>query len=424
MDRARPGTRRPASASSRRRRTTTSTRSRTSRSSSTTSRTPTRRPGSTSSWSPRSASARSRPGVTKAHADVVLISGHDGGTGASPLTSLKHAGAPWELGLAETQQTLRAQRPARPHRRAGRRPAQDRPRRRHRRRCSAPRSSASPPRRSSSSGCIMMRVCHLDTCPVGIATQNPELRARFTGKPEFVETFFEYIAEEVREHLAALGFRSHRGGRRPASSCSTPTAAIEHWKAVGPRPHARSSPWPTTRPAAPLHQHGAPGPRPREGARPRAHRAAPGRAIEHGEPVRIELPVRNVNRTVGTMLGHEVTKAHPHGPAPTARSTSRSPGRPGSRFGAFLPAGITLRLYGDANDYVGKGLSGGRVVVRPRPRRDARRPSTTSSPATSSATAPRPASCSCAAGRRAVLRAQLRRDRRRRGRRRPRAAST
>ena len=147
-------------------------------------------------------------GVSKAHADVVLISGHDGGTGAAPLTSLKHAGGPWELGLAETQQTLLLNGSARPDRRADRRPAQDRARRRSSRRCSAPRSSGSLPRRWWSSGCIMMRVCHLDTCPVGVATQNPVLRKRYSGKPEFVVNYFEFIAEEVRELLAELGFRS------------------------------------------------------------------------------------------------------------------------------------------------------------------------------------------------------------------------
>ena len=165
------------------------------------------RPGSTSSSCPRSGSARSPPACRKAHADVVLISGHDGGTGASPLTSLKHAGAPWELGLAETQQTLLLNGFARPDRRPDRRAAEDRSRRRHRRtaRRGGVRLRHGP---LVVSGCVMMRVCHLDTCPVGVATQNPELRKRFNGRPEFVETFFTYIAEEVRELLAELGFRT------------------------------------------------------------------------------------------------------------------------------------------------------------------------------------------------------------------------
>ena len=175
--------------------------------------------------------------MSKAHADVVLISGHDGGTGASPLTSLKHAGAPWELGLAETQQTLvlnglrdRIVVQVDGQLKTGRDVVV------------AALLGAEEFGFATAplvvSGCIMMRVCHLDTCPVGIATQNPELRARFTGKPEFVETFFEYIAEEVREHLAALGFRIDRGGGRRASSCSTPRArrpALEGQRAR-PRP--------------------------------------------------------------------------------------------------------------------------------------------------------------------------------------------
>ena len=168
--------------------------------------------------------------MSKAHADVVLISGHDGGTGASPLTSLKHAGGPWELGLAETQQTLvlnglrdRIVVQVDGQIKTGRDVVIAA--------LPAPRSSASPPPRSWCPVAFIMRVCHLDTCPVGIATQNPELRERFTGKPEFVETFFEYIAEEVREHLAALGFPQHR---EAIGEISLDTRrAVEHWKASG-----------------------------------------------------------------------------------------------------------------------------------------------------------------------------------------------
>ena len=194
------------------------------------------------------------------------------------------------------------------------------------------------------SGCIMMRVCHLDTCPVGIATQNPELRARFSGKPEFVETFFEYIAEEVREHLAALGFRSHRGGRRPGRAPRHRQGRSTHWKAAGldlsPDLRRRSTA-PTAR--AIRHVTDA-GPRAREGAGPPAHRAAPRTRIERRHAGRAaRSPVRNVNRTVGTMLGHEVTKAPPATGCPTTRSTSPSPGRPASRSARSCRAGVTLQ---------------------------------------------------------------------------------
>jgi len=211
------------------------------------------------------------------------------------------------------------------------------------------------------SGCVMMRVCHLDTCPVGIATQNPELRSRFSGKPEFIETFFEYIAQEVREHLAALGFRSMEEAIGEVSRLDT-AAAVEHWKASGLD-------------LAPiLTEVESPDGAPRRNTVGQDHGL--GKALDHmliemsaealrdKTPVHIELPVRNVNRTVGTMLGHEVTKAYPSGLPDDTIDISLT-GSAGQSLGAFLPAGITLRLYGDANDYVGKGLSGGRVVVRP-----------------------------------------------------------
>ena len=299
-------------------------------------------------------------GVSKAHADVVLISGHDGGTGASPLTSLKHAGAPWELGLAEAQQTLvlnglrdRIVVQVDGQLKTGRDVVV------------AALLGAEEFGFATAplvvSGCIMMRVCHLDTCPVGIATQNPELRARFTGRPEFVETFFEYVAEEVREHLAALGFRSIEEAVGQVGGLDL-DKAIAHWKASGldltPILAVADNPTGGT-----LHQTTA-----QDHALDKAldnelvTRALP--AIESGEQVRSEIAVRNVNRTVGTMLGHHVTKAHPHGlPDNTIELTMTGSG--GQSFGAFLPAGVTLRLLGDANDYVGKGLSGGRIVVRP-----------------------------------------------------------
>ncbi len=299
-------------------------------------------------------------GVSKAHADVVLISGHDGGTGASPLTSLKHAGGPWELGLAETQQTLVLNglrdrivvqvdgqiKTGRDVVIAALLGAEE-------------FGFATAP--LVVSGCILMRVCHLDTCPVGIATQNPELRARFTGKPEFVETFFEYIAEEVREHLAALGFRSIAEAVGEIRSLDT-RAAVDHWKASGlnlaPILAEVTSPDGSGKRQVQGQDHGL------EKALDHQLIAASRDALDHGTPVRAHFSVRNVNRTVGTMLGHEVTKAYPHGlPADTIDLTFT--GSAGQSFGAFLPAGVTLRLFGDGNDYVGKGLSGGRIVITP-----------------------------------------------------------
>lgn len=300
-------------------------------------------------------------GVAKAHSDVVLISGHDGGTGASPLTSLKHAGTPWEIGLAETQQTLvlnnlrdRVVVQVDGQLKTGRDVvigallgAEE-------------FGFATAP--LVVSGCVMMRVCHLDTCPVGVATQNPELRARFTGKPEFVVTFMEFIAEEVRALLAQLGFRTLLEAVGHVELLDT-RAAIDHWKAEGldltpvlavPSPVAGTE----------LHHtkdqdHGL------DRALDNRLIALAGDALERSEPVRIDLPVRNVNRTVGTMLGHEVTKRFGGAGLPDDTIDVTLTGSAGQSFGAFLPRGITLRLFGDANDYVGKGLSGGRIVVRP-----------------------------------------------------------
>ncbi len=300
-------------------------------------------------------------GVSKAHSDVVLISGHDGGTGASPLTSLKHAGAPWELGLAETQQTLllnglrdRIVVQADGQMKTGRDVV------------IAALLGAEEYGFATAplvvSGCIMMRVCHLDTCPVGVATQNPELRKRFTGAPEFVVNFFEFVAEEVREHLAALGFRSLDEAIGHSELLDT-RRAIQHWKASGldltPILHTPELPEGTPVRCVSSQDHGL------EKALDNELIALSDDALERGEPVRIQLPVRNVNRTVGTMLGHEVTKRY--GGAGLADGTIdvTLTGSAGQSFGAFLPRGITLRLFGDANDYVGKGLSGGRVVVRP-----------------------------------------------------------
>ena len=299
-------------------------------------------------------------GVSKAHADVVLISGHDGGTGASPLTSLKHAGGPWELGLAETQQTLVLNglrdrivvqvdgqiKTGRDVVIAALLGAEE-------------FGFATAP--LVVSGCILMRVCHLDTCPVGIATQNPELRARFSGQPEFVETFFEYIAEEVREHLAALGFRSIEQAVGAVDALDV-SRAIAHWKASG-LDLARvltevQSPDGSARRHTQEQDHGL------DRALDHELIAIARDAIDHGTPVNGQVTVRNVNRTVGTMLGHEVTRAHPHG-LPDGTIDLTLTGSAGQSFGAFLPGGITLRVEGDVNDYVGKGLSGGRITVRP-----------------------------------------------------------
>jgi len=301
-------------------------------------------------------------GVSKAHADVVLVSGHDGGTGASPLTSLKHAGAPWELGLAETQQTLRLN---------GLRDRivvqTDGQLKTGRDVVIAALLGAEEFGFATAplvvSGCIMMRVCHLDTCPVGVATQNPELRARFSGKPEFVETFFEYIAQEVRELLAELGFRSVREAVGHVDALHT-EKAVQHWKASGldlaPILTQVEDPTGGTAYNSAVQDHGL------EKALDHQLIALAQPALRDGERVRASLAVRNVNRTVGTMLGHEITKAHPHG-LPDGTIELTFTGSSGQSFGAFLPRGLTLVLEGDSNDYVGKGLSGGRIVVRPQP---------------------------------------------------------
>ncbi len=302
-------------------------------------------------------------GVSKAHADVVLISGHDGGTGAAPLTSIKHAGAPWELGLAETQQTLL---------RNGLRDRivvqADGQLKTGRDVLIAALLGAEEFGFASAplvvSGCIMMRVCHLDTCPVGVATQNPELRKRFTGRPEFVVSFFEFIAQEVREYLAALGFRTldEAIGRADLLDAAQ---AVGHWKAAGldlaPVLHVPALPDGAARHRTTTQDHGL------DRALDNTLIQLAEGALADGTPVVLDLPVRNVNRTVGTMLGYEVTRRW--GAKGLADDTIhvRFEGSAGQSFGAFLPRGITLRLSGDANDYLGKGLSGGRVIVAPDP---------------------------------------------------------
>ncbi|GAA1662490.1 glutamate synthase large subunit [Mycolicibacterium murale] len=299
-------------------------------------------------------------GVSKAHADVVLISGYDGGTGAAPLTSLKHAGTPWEIGLADTQQTLvlnglrdritvqcdGGMRTARDVMVAMLLGAEE-------------FGFATAP--LIVSGCIMMRVCHLDTCPVGVATQNPELRSRFNGKPEFVENYFRFVAEDIRKYLAQLGFRSIDEAVGHAEMLDT-DAGVAHWKSRGLD-------------LSPIFTVPADGSGQRHRTRHQEHGleyaldqtlvALAEGALEDAHPVVLELPVRNVNRTVGTLLGSEVTRRYGATGLPDDTITVKLTGSAGQSLGAFLPPGITIDLVGDANDYVGKGLSGGRIVVRP-----------------------------------------------------------
>ncbi len=298
-------------------------------------------------------------GVAKAHADVVLISGHDGGTGASPLSSIKHAGAPWELGLAETHQVLVANdlrsriavevdgqlKTGRDVIVAALLGAQE-------------FGFATAP--LVALGCVMMRVCHLNTCPVGIATQDPLLRERYAGEPEHVVRFMRFVAEEVREHLASLGARSlDEVIGRPEHLAPRP--GVEHPKARRvdlrrllhrPRP-ARHGP--------PLAQDG--GVDASLDARVLLAACAP--ALDAGRPVHLALPIRNTDRAVGTLLGSELTRRHGVAGLPDRTIDLRFVGSAGQSFGAFLPRGITLRLAGDANDYLGKGLSGGRIIAAP-----------------------------------------------------------
>ncbi|WNV88624.1 glutamate synthase large subunit [Umezawaea sp. Da 62-37] len=300
-------------------------------------------------------------GVSKAHADVVLISGHDGGTGASPLSSLKHAGGPWELGLAETQQTLLANR------------LRDRIVVQTDGQLKTGRDVVIAALLGAEefgfataplvvSGCVMMRVCHLDTCPVGVATQNPVLRAKFTGQAEHVVNFFQFIAQEVRELLAQLGFRSLLEAVGHAEFLDK-RKAVDHWKAAGldlsPIFHVPELPPRAARHRTTTQDHGL------EKALDNTLIQLAEGALSSGDRVRLELPVRNVNRTVGTMLGSEVTKRWGGEGLPDDTIDITFTGTAGQSFGAFLPKGITLRLVGDANDYVGKGLSGGRITVRP-----------------------------------------------------------
>ncbi len=300
-------------------------------------------------------------GVAKAHADVILISGHDGGTGASPLTSIKHGGVPWELGLAETQQVLLMNK------------LRDRVILQVDGQLKTGRDVVIAALMGAEefgfataplvvSGCVMMRVCHLNTCPVGIATQDPALRAQFSGKPEFVINFFRFIAEEVREYMAQLGFRTldEMVGRVDRLEVRQ---AIDHWKAKG-LDYSAILHQPKTLPGASRRKmqaqdHGL------DQALDNELIAASADALDHGRPVSLNRTIRNAHRAVGTMLGYEVTRRWGGGGLPDDTISLQFTGSAGQSFGAFIPRGITLTLEGDANDYVGKGLSGGRIIVSP-----------------------------------------------------------
>jgi glutamate synthase (ferredoxin) len=302
-------------------------------------------------------------GVSKAHADVVLISGFDGGTGASPQTSIKHAGLPWELGLAETHQTLvlnnlrsRIVVEADGQMKTGRDVivaallgAEE-------------FGFATAP--LVTLGCIMMRVCHLNTCPVGVATQDPQLRAKFTGDPDHAVNFMKFIAQEVRELMAQLGFRKLEDmvGRTDMLEARK---AVDHWKAKG-LDFSKILYQPPVGPEVG-----------RFCTEPQDHGLEKSLdltqlldickpAIERGEKVTATLPIRNIHRVVGTILGYEITKKHWQG-LPDDTVHLKFNGSAGQSFGAFIPKGVTLELEGDANDYVGKGMSGGRICVYPPP---------------------------------------------------------
>ncbi|MEO6092766.1 MAG: glutamate synthase-related protein, partial [Novosphingobium sp.] len=299
-------------------------------------------------------------GVSKARADHVTIAGYEGGTGASPLTSLTHAGSPWEIGLAETQQTLllnnlRARIAVQVD--GGLRTGRDVA-------IGALLGAdefgfATAP--LIAAGCIMMRKCHLNTCPVGVATQDPALRARFTGQPEHVINYFFFVAEELRAIMAEMGFRTLAEMTGRVDRLDT-RQAISHWKAHGidlsrllhevPQGASPSLNWSRRQ------DHGL------EGALDNDLIAAAADALDHRQPVRIERRVINVNRTVGAMLSGEVARRYGHAGLPENTISIKLTGVAGQSFGAWLAHGVTLDLTGDANDYVGKGLSGGRVIVR------------------------------------------------------------
>ncbi|MBS0632104.1 MAG: glutamate synthase large subunit [Verrucomicrobia bacterium] len=303
-------------------------------------------------------------GVAKAHADVVLISGYDGGTGASPMTSLQHAGLPWELGLAETHQTLVLN-----NLRSRIAVETDGQLKTGRDVVIAALLGAEEFGFATAplvaTGCIMMRVCHLNTCPAGVATQDPRLRAKYTGKPEHVVNFMKFIAEEVRELMAQLGFRTIEEMVGQVGALE-PKQAVEHWKAkgldfsnilyspeVGPE---------IGRYCQTTQDHGLD-----KSLDLTTLVGLCEPAIKRGEKVVAELPIRNVNRVVGTITSHEVTKVHGAKGLPADTIRIRFKGSAGQSFGAFMTKGMTFSIEGDANDYVGKGLSGGKIIIYPSP---------------------------------------------------------
>ncbi|MFV9615797.1 MAG: glutamate synthase-related protein, partial [Gammaproteobacteria bacterium] len=301
-------------------------------------------------------------GVTKAFSDHIVIAGHDGGTGASPLTSVKHAGLPWELGVAETHQTLVMN-----NLRSRVTLQTDGQLKTGRDITIAALLGAEEFGFSTAPlitlGCIMMRKCHLNTCPVGIATQDKELRKKFKGKPEHVVNYLFMVAEDMREHMASLGFRSVNEmiGRVDVLEANT---AIDHWKAKGidlsmmltpaVKPHADVGVYCTQ-----VQNHGL------DKALDNEIIKRAKATIENGEAVAIELPVVNTNRVVGTMLSHELAKAHQGQPLPDNTLHIKLTGSAGQSLGAWLYEGVTIELEGDSNDYAGKGLSGGRLIMYP-----------------------------------------------------------
>ncbi|MBI3860264.1 MAG: glutamate synthase subunit alpha, partial [Planctomycetia bacterium] len=300
-------------------------------------------------------------GVSKGKSDVVLISGYEGGTGASPLTSIKHAGIPWELGLAETHQTLVV------HNLRSRIVVQtDGQIKTGRDIAIAALLGAEEFGIASAAlvaaGCIMMRVCHLNTCPVGIATQDPRLRAKFAGKPEHVVNFFNFLAEDLRQIMALLGFRTVNEMIGRVDRLDT-RKAIEHWKARGldfsAILHKPDAPPNVGVYCQEKQDHGLRGALDNELIR----LCQP--ALERGEKVELELPIRNINRTVGTMLGSRLTKKWGGAGLPDDTITLKFKGSCGQSFAAFAPRGITFQVEGDANDYFGKGLSGAKISIFP-----------------------------------------------------------
>ena len=297
-------------------------------------------------------------GVAKAHADVILISGHDGGTGAAPLTSLKHAGTPWEIGLAEAHQTLAMNglrnrvvvqvdgqlKTGRDVVIAALLGAEE-------------YGFATAP--LVVSGCIMMRVCHLDTCPVGIATQNPKLRERFTGKPEFVENFFEFIAEEVREYLSILGAKSIDDiigdtDRIAIEKNTTELSDFDLSALLRPVDHDQRRQ--TTKQDHEMHD-----------ALDWTFIDEAVRSATTGVSTSISSKINNINRAVGTLTGSAITRALGADKLAHDHIQINLEGSSGQSLGAFIPQGVTLRLTGDANDYAGKGLSGGRIIIKAPP---------------------------------------------------------